>query len=172
MGVDYVIILIQPFSARLRSGNQNPKNYPILRWRQVLSHLALQGDHVIQVGMEGEERLTKDCRFNLPLKEIEVLLQTAGCFIGVDSFLQHLAYSVGRRGIVLWSVSDPVIFGHPEHLNLLKGREYLRPFQYQTWEEILYSDKAFVTAESVIKAVDEFRAAPSGLLLTKRLALV
>lgn len=171
-----MIILIQPFSGRLRSGNQNPKNYPVNRWRQILSYLALQGDHVIQVGVEGEERLTQDCRFNLPLKEVEALLQSADCFIGVDSFLQHLAYTLGKRGIVLWSVSDPIIFGHTEHVNLLRGREYLRPFQYQTWEEIPYSEESFVPYERVIKAVDEFRSTPPDLILTapltRRLALV
>lgn len=171
-----MLILIQPFSAKLRSGNQNPKNYPISRWRQILSNLALQGDRVIQVGVEGEERLTQDCRFNLPLKEIESLLQSADCFIGVDSFLQHLAHTANKRGIVLWSVSDPLIFGHPEHVNLLRGREYLRSFQYQTWEEIQYSESAFVPYEQVIKAVDEFRTAPSDIILTaplmRRLALV
>lgn len=168
-----MLILIQPFSAKLRSGNQNPKNYPVSRWRQILSHLALQGDHVIQIGIEGEERLTQDCRFNLPLKEIEVLLQSADCFIGVDSFLQHLAYFTDKRGIVLWSVSDPLIFGHPEHVNLLRGREYLRPFQYQTWEETSYREDAFVPYEQVVKAVDEFRVGlPDIALTSRRLALV
>lgn len=161
-----MVILIQPFSAKLRSGNQNPKNYPINRWRLILSHLALQGDHVIQIGVNGEERLTTDCRFNLPLREVETLLQSVDCFISVDSFLQHLAYTLGKRGIVLWSVSDPVIFGHPEHINLLRGREYLRIFQYQTWEEIPYSESAFVPFESVLKAVDKFRTVPPEILLT------
>jgi hypothetical protein len=62
-----------------------------------------------------------------------------------------LAWSEGKPGIVLWSVSDPLIYGHPENINLLKGREYLAPNQFLWWENYEHQNDAFVMPQEVVK---------------------
>ena len=74
-------------------------------------------------------------------------------FRSCDSFFQHLGWDEGVPGIVLWSVSDPLIFGHPENVNLLKSREYLVPNQFLWWEDVEHKSERFVEPEIVINSL-------------------
>lgn len=102
--------------------------------------------------------LVEDCRIGLPLKEIAALLKECAYFITVDSFLQHLAQHVGRAGVVLWSKSDPLIFGYPENLNLLKDRRCLRRQQFRIWEEESYDPDTFLPVGDVVQRIGAWRA--------------
>jgi ADP-heptose:LPS heptosyltransferase len=106
---------------------------------------------IVQVGIEGEKQLVEDFRTNLPLIELRQLIKECRIWIGVDSFFQHLAWSEGKPGIVLWSVSDPVIFGHPENRNLLKSRDNLAKNQFLWWDFTEHNNDYFVKPEEVIK---------------------
>jgi hypothetical protein len=64
--------------------------------------------------------------------------------------MQHFGWSMGKQGIVLWSVSDPNIYGHPENINLLKDRSYLAKNQFLWWDFVEYNADAFVSPEEVI----------------------
>jgi hypothetical protein len=77
------------------------------------------------------------------LEEVTNLLKISDTFIAVDSFLQHHAWDIGKRGTVIFSQSDPNIFGHEFHNNLLKDRKYLRPNQFDLWESTSCNDEAF-----------------------------
>ena len=114
------MIIIHPFAKSLRNGKENPKNYPY--WKELI---ALIDDPIIQIGVEGEEQLVPDFRKNLPISELRKLLQECRTWIGVDSFFQHLAWDEKKPGIVVWSVSDPLIYGHTDNINLLENRVYL-----------------------------------------------
>ena len=140
------MIIISPFSKKMINGQVNPKNYPF--WRELIPMI---NDHVVQVGIEGEEQLTPDFRKNLPLSELKKLIGECKTWISCDSFFQHLAWVEKKRGIVLWSVSDPLIYGHPENINLLKGREYLALNQFLWWENYEHQNDAFVMPQEVIK---------------------
>lgn len=140
------MIVIAPYAKSLHSGKQNPKNYPF--WQELL---ALIDEPVIQVGIAGEQPLTTDFRANLPLADLKQLINDCRIWISCDSFFQHLAWAEGKPGIVLWSVSDPLIYGHPENINLLKGREYLAPNQFLWWENYEHQNDAFVMPQDVIK---------------------
>ena len=140
------MIIISPYAKTLRNGKENPKNYPY--WKELLE---LMNEPIIQIGIEGEEQLTKDFRKGLPLSEIKTLLGQCRIWIGCDSFLQHLAWLEKKRGIVLWSVSDPLIFGHPENINLLKSRDYLANNQFLWWDFTKYNPDAFVKPKEVLK---------------------
>ena len=142
------MILIAPFSKKLRSGKTNPNNYPF--WQGVVE---LRSDFV-QIGIEGEERLVPDFRKNLPLSQLRQLINECDTWISCDSFIQHLGWDEGKKGIVLWSVSDPLIFGHPENVNLLKDRSYLAPNQFGWWEFVEHNHDAFVGPEVVKQALD------------------
>jgi len=76
--------------------------------------------------------------------------------MSVDSFFQHYCWSLGKPGVVLWGQSDPVIFGHPENVNLLKDRDYLREKQFWLWEQCGFRAEAFVTPDEVLEALKTF----------------
>jgi ADP-heptose:LPS heptosyltransferase len=140
------MILIAPFAKPLQNGKLNPKNYPY--WKELI---ALIDEPIIQVGVEGEEQLVPDFRKNLPLTELKALLCECRTWIGVDSFFQHLGWAEGKQGIALWSVSDPLIYGHPENTNLLKDRVYLAQNQFLWWDFTEHKNEAFVSPQEVIK---------------------
>ena len=140
------MIIIHPFAKTLRNGKTNPKNYPY--WKQLISMI---NEPIIQIGVEGEEQLVPDFRKNLPIPELRKLIQECRIWIGVDSFFQHLAWDEKKPGIVVWSVSDPLIFGHPENTNLLENRDNLSKNQFLWWEATDHNPNSFVKPEIVKK---------------------
>ena len=140
------MIIIHPFAKPLVNGKQNPKNYPY--WKELIP---LLNEPIVQIGVEGEEQLVEDFRKNLSIIELRQLVKNCKTWIAVDSFFQHLAWSEGKKGIVLWSVSDPVIFGHEANINLLKDRVYLAHNQFLWWDFTEHNNDAFVKPEEVIK---------------------
>jgi ADP-heptose:LPS heptosyltransferase len=139
------MIIISPYSKKLLSGKQNPKNYPF--WEELISQI---DEPIVQVGIEGEKQLVPDFRKNLPLTELRKLIQECRIWISCDSFFQHLAWDEGKRGIVLWGVSDPLIYGHPENINLLKDRAHLSENQFLWWEFTEHKDERFVKPNEVL----------------------
>lgn len=140
------MIIIQPYAQKLPSGKLNPKNYPY--WKELIS---LIDEPIIQVGVKGEEQLVPQFLQNLPLARLKELIAECRIWIGVDSFFQHLAHDCNKPGIVLWSVSDPLIFGYPENHNLLKDRSYLAPNQFLWWNYTDHNSDAFVKPEKVLE---------------------
>lgn len=145
-------IIIHPWSRKLRNGNENPKNYPF--WRELVQLLENDGHQLIQVGEEGEEQLVADFRIGLKFEKLKELLKDCDTWIGIDSFFQHLAWRVGKKGIVLFGQSNPRIFGHSENMNLYVSEKYFRVWQFQTWEEIDYKGEAFVLPDVVMKHIN------------------
>ena len=144
-------ILIFPFARPLRNGKPNPKDYPF--WKELIQLLHKNNYEVIQTGVSGEQQLVDDCRFNLTLDQLANLILATDTWIGVDSFGQHYAWDLQKPGIVLWGQSDPNIFGHPENINLLKDRKYLREKQFWLWEQCEYRTDVFVEPELVLEAL-------------------
>ncbi len=149
-------IIIAPFSTRLFNGNPNPKNPPVGFWLQVVFKLNALGHEVIQLGGVGEDRIEGVIQHyvNWPLAALKFVIQDADTWIAVDTWLQHFVWAekLNKRGVVVWSQSDPLIWGHPENINLLKSRDYLRPLQYQSWPEAIYNADAFVSPDEVVNA--------------------
>ena len=142
------MIVISPFSRVLSNGKMNPKNFPY--WKELI---AMIDEPIVQIGIDCEEQLVDDFRKNLSIDELKQLLKKCRTWIGCDSFFQHLAWSEGKPGVVIWSVSDPLIFGHPENINLLKDRSYLVANQFLWWESTEFDADRFVTAEQVFHAI-------------------
>jgi ADP-heptose:LPS heptosyltransferase len=140
------MIIIHPFAKQLVNGKRNPKNYPY--WKELI---ALINEPIIQIGIEGEEKLVDDFRKNLSIMELRQLIKECRTWIAVDSFFQHLAWSESKQGIVLWSVSDPEIYGHGANINLLKDRLYLAQNQFLWWDFTEHNNDAFVEPKEVIK---------------------
>ena len=144
------MIIIAPYAQKLRNGKLNPKNYPY--WRELI---ALIDEPVIQVGVEGEEQLVPDFKKNLPISELRTLLKECRTWISCDSFLQHLGWDEGKKGIVLWGPSDPLIFGHQENINLLKDRKHLVSNQFIWWEATEHLNERFVRPQIVLEYLKE-----------------
>ena len=144
------MIIISPYSKALLSGKQNPKNYPY--WKELIEMI---DEPIIQVGIEGEKQLVPDFRKNLPITELRKLIQECRTWISCDSFFQHLGWDEGKKGIVLWGVSDPLIYGHPENINLLEDRKHLAENQFLWWEFVDHRNERFVKPKIVLEHLKE-----------------
>jgi len=142
------MILIAPYAQKLVNGRRNPKNYPY--WQEVISGI---NEPIIQVGVAGEDQLVPDFRKNLKVSELRTLIRNCRLWISCDSFLQHLGWDEGKQGIVLWSVSDPLIYGHEENINLLKSRANLAENQFLWWDSVEYDATKFVQPGEVLAHV-------------------
>lgn len=140
------MIIISPYAKRLINGKQNPKNYPY--WKELIAQI---DEPIIQVGVIGEKQLVNDFRMNLSLNELRKLIRECRTWISCDSFFQHLAWDEGKPGVVLWGPSDPLIFGHPENINLLKARSHLVANQFLWWESTEHKNERFVEPHEVLK---------------------
>jgi len=141
------MILISPYAKKLPgTDKQNPKNYPF--WRELIQQIR---EPIIQVGVDGEDQLVSDFRKNLPIAELRQLLRECRTWISCDSFFQHLGWDEGVPGIVLWSVSDPLIFGHPENVNLLQSRDNLAVNQFLWWNSVEHDPSKFVSPKIVLE---------------------
>jgi len=144
------MIIISPYAKALMSGKQNPKNYPY--WEELIASI---NEPIVQIGISGEKQLVPDFRVNLPISELRKLLAECRTWISCDSFFQHLAWDEGKPGIVLWSVSDPLIFGHPQNINLLKDRSYLAKNQFLWWEYVEHQNDRFVKPKEVLEHLNK-----------------
>lgn len=142
------MIIISPYSRKLKNGKRNPKEYAY--WPELIQ---LINEPIVQVGITDEQQLVDDFRQNLSLPELRQLINECRTWISCDSFFQHLAWDCGKPGIVLWSVSDPLIFGHPENINLLKDRSCLAENQFLWWDYVEYDSNKFVLPQEVIKHI-------------------
>jgi ADP-heptose:LPS heptosyltransferase len=146
------MILISPYSKRLRNGNLNPKNYPY--WPELISMIRekFPEQTLVQIGVEGEEKL--DCHSftkHLSLEGLADWLGRCDTWIGVDNFFPHYASYIGKRGIVIFGMSDPRVFGCPENINVLRDTKYLRKHMFDFWENEKEEPRAFAKPDKIMK---------------------
>lgn len=146
------MILVSPWARNTTEGRPSPKNYP--HWKAVVDGLSKIGHELIQVSCSGEPDVPGVARRmnNLPLKQIAELLKTCKTWLAPDNFLPHMAWTIGQPGVVIFGPSSPDIFGHPENINLLKDRRFLRARQFGLWSQENPNPEAFVAPEIVISA--------------------
>jgi ADP-heptose:LPS heptosyltransferase len=144
-------VLIAPFAVRLPDGSVNPKSPPISYWSPIVEKLRTLGYEVIHVSGYDEPNINANKTIvNPSMGELEQLINRCTFFICVDTFLQHMANFLNKKGIVLWSQSDPKIFGYQENINLYKDSKYFRHHQFQMWTQTPYMEEAFPTQQDVI----------------------
>lgn len=154
---DKGIILLSCWAKPLRTGAWNAKNPSKEWWKKLAKLLKDEGYTVLQAGQGPEIKLQFVDRY-LWDKDLWALgedIKTCSTFVCVDNFFHHFAWlRFKKKGVVIFSCSDPEIFGHPENINLLKDKKYLRPRQYEMWESCQYNADAFVDQEEVVKSVN------------------
>ena len=147
-------IVISPWSRKLK--NENPKNYPW--WNEVIDGIRKKIDcHIVQIGTDGEKPLIVDeGRFDRSFKELKKIIAECDLWLSVDNFCNHFGAKLKKKGIVLWGVSDPLVFGYEQNINLLKDRKFLRKNQFDIWNNEPFKEEVFVGPEEVVSAVCEF----------------
>jgi len=150
-------VIISPYSQTLRSGKENPKNYPF--FEEVLKSIKDLNFQITQIGRKDEIRLPyiKEFKMGLAFKDLKKLILDHDFWISVDNFLPHFCNTFNSRGIVLFSKSDPIIFGYNHNINLLKDRKYLRPNQFNSWDECNYDLDAFISPSLVVSTILNWR---------------
>ena len=143
-------IVISPFSKKLLDGKPSAKDYPM--WPLFVSKIKSAGATVTQIGTSDEYSIGADKRFsNLSNDALLDVLKDCDLWISVDSFVQHFTWFHNIYGIVVFSQSDPFIFGHKENLNVLKHRKYLRGNQFSSWSEAHYLPESFVSVDELFR---------------------
>jgi len=135
-------LIISPYSRKLINGKQNAKNYPY--WKELVNILNKKFD-IIQIGNSGEDKIDgcADYKFNLSFDQLKDITLAAETFISVDNFYPHFCNTIGKYGFVIWGKSDPNIFGYEKNINIIKDRKFLRPDQFNTWEDVIFNANVF-----------------------------
>jgi len=148
------MILISAFARNFNNGRSNPKDYPLAYWEETIHLLKINGHRTIQVGIDGDRMLDVDaCIFNKSLTTLRSLIIACDVWISVDSFFQHYATSLNRKGIVIWGPSDYRIFGYDSNINLVKDIKYLRKEQFVRWDCVDYDANCFAPPAAIMSAV-------------------
>ena len=134
------------------------KAYPF--WQQLVGILQYQGHELYQFMSPNGTDTDMECNYKLigTVDEIVKILPTLDLFISVDTFLPHLvvAKKIPIKGIVIWSLSDPKLFGYEQFINVSK-KEYFRKDQYNVWIGVKRVKEAFPTAIEVAGYVSEIK---------------
>lgn len=120
----------------------NPKDYPY--WKELIESFMSDSYDIVFL----ETIIDHD-------KLLDYLNQF-DCIVTIDSFIQHFCWFNKIRCIVIFSITDPLIFGHPENINLLKDRKYLSDNQFLIMEQQVYNPDAFIEVNKVKNAVEMF----------------
>lgn len=150
-------IIISPFSRKRPNGECNAKDYP--DWQSLVNLLRSDGHHLIQVGQSGEQQLPcQEIKFDLSISELREVLLNSDTFISVDNFFPHFAAYYNKRGIVIFGKSDPRIYGHELHINVLKSRNCLRLNQFDHWHSEPHDAEVFVKPFAIMNVIRDFDA--------------
>lgn len=106
------------------------KNWPLLRWRELIVRLLAESAPLLVIGGEAERTTLGELesafpgrlRFarDLPLPHLAAVLARCARFIGHDSGISHLAAAVGTPCTLLFGPTDPQIWApHGEHMRVI-----------------------------------------------------
>jgi len=149
-------ILLSCWAKPLRSGLWNAKSPSEEWWLKLINLLKDKGYQVWQCGQGTEKKLmTADTHiWDKDLWDLGEDIKNCHAWISVDNFFHHWALlQFEKPGIVIWGQSDPEIFGHEGNINLLKDKKYLRPKQFEMWEQATFNIEAFVEPEEVVNNI-------------------
>lgn len=140
-------ILLQTSGKQMRNGEKNPK-VPSGEWWGSLLDWLTQNGHTTRI-------LPEVLGWDGMLQELE----WCDTWIAPDSYWQHFAWYEGKPGIVVFSQSDPLLFGHDCNTNIYKDKGYFRKDQYATWEQAQYNEDAFPSVGLVCEAITKWKTA-------------
>lgn len=147
-------LIISPWSRKTPKGEHCAKNYPF--WPELLMLFKKENIKLIQIGVLGEqvfENLIDEIYLNKKQEELLELLKLHKNWLSVDNFFPHFAHFYGFYGSVIFSKSDPNIFGYKENNNIIKNRSFLRKSQFLFWDNEKIDNNSFASPKEVFKSV-------------------
>lgn len=168
-----VSLVLSPYSRPLRSLGPNPKNFP--HWEEVVDtllsrfNLVVKQEVYLYKGQPSSDRVHSKVQV-LPFTSVHQLVSPileSTCWASVDNFLPHLCNLIkADPGVVVFSKSDPSIFGYHYNKNLHSLAPRFRPDQFNLWEQCQYDDAAFPLVQSVVDAITDIIQARRNRLST------
>jgi len=106
----------------------------------------------VEVLIEGQNPTKGAAAMYGTRKEILQELKDSDMFISIDSWLQHLAsMQTDKLGLVIFSRSNPAIFGYPKFANVFENTKYFKSNPYEAWSPVDIMTEAFPSIEIVQK---------------------
>jgi len=108
------LITINPYT------DDNPnKEWIDENWIDLVSKLKANGYSIVQLGREDHPKI-KGIDFNIPfsIRFSMGLIFRSTVFIGIDSFLNHVAAALNANAIILFGPTIPSVWGHETSVNL------------------------------------------------------
>lgn len=136
----------------------SPKTYPPDYSKELIELFKKNNIQTIQIGIKEEPSIGADIRYDkLSIPELLKLYKELDCIICCDNFTHHFCHFYGIKCIVIFSQSNPSIFGYKDNFNLLKDPKYLRPNrqQFEFWESAKTINEAFVEPQVVFNCFKE-----------------
>lgn len=147
-----MIVLISAFSRKLKHGRENPKNYPY--FNEVIEGIKniYPEAKFYQVKLSEEPKLEKvdEVLNDLTIPELKIILDKCETWLSIDNFFHHFAAYYGKMGIVIFTVSDPALFGHYINFNIYKDKKYFRENQFGLWEECPVIENPYIEPQKVV----------------------
>lgn len=136
----------------------NLKSYPY--WGPVVRAIRDAGLSVTQLGVDGDTMLDVDeFLLNRPMGDLRDRIARATLALSVDTWLHHAAHALGVPAVVVWTVTDPLVYGYRSHTNLIGSGESLTANQFgfmdAMWAGMKSTPPAYVTPAQIVKAVLE-----------------
>lgn len=153
-------ILIHPEAKSCKDGSISPKNYPY--FNELIEKIKnnFKDIEINQLGNSKDKKLNQinNYYFDIDLQDIENLIDEHDLWISIDSFLPHYCdcYKL-KNGIVIYTVSNPDIFGYKSNINLIKNKKFIRNrnkiFIYYNKED--YNENAFIDYNKIYEKIQE-----------------
>jgi len=153
-------VLIHSQAKSCKDGSVSPKDYPY--FDELIEKIKnnFENVEINQLGSPKDKKLNKinNYYFDVNLQDIKNLINEHDLWISVDSFLPHYCncYNL-KNGFVIYTVSDPLIFGYKNNINLIKDRKYIRDrkiiFIYYKKED--FNKNAFIDYNMIFEKIKE-----------------
>ena len=107
-----------PVGINPTSRSSKNQEWPLENWERVISELS--EINFIQLGSTDEPHIrgTTDLRGKTSIREAIALVKNFVGYVGVDSFLGHVAGALSTPAVILFGPSHPQVWGHRQSINL------------------------------------------------------
>jgi ADP-heptose:LPS heptosyltransferase len=122
----------------MQNGKPNPKNWPY--WFELISLLVSAGHHIEQCGEEHDTRICGSFIHRISMETVIEDLNRYDLCLCVDTWLQHAAVAAGVPAVVIWTATNPEVFGNAANINVVAESPRFAKDQYAKMELIADSE--------------------------------
>jgi ADP-heptose:LPS heptosyltransferase len=109
-----------PVIMHIKSRTSKNQEWPLRNWDELVR--SMPECSFIQLGWGDEDKVEQavDLRGKTSFRESFALIKYAKGFVGINSALSHVTNAFDIPGVVLFGPGPPIIWGHPNNINLYK----------------------------------------------------